>query len=114
MGGGLLKNFNLRVHKFIFQWDLVINLAACIISLIPFAFTGSQEYAIVPISLWTMYNVLFVIGTRRADKFIPGFRRFKHTVKSAVEEFFSPKLLPILSISFLLVVLSLTITGNFF
>lgn len=112
LGGGLLKNFNLRVHKFIFQWDLVIYLSACIVSLIPFTFTGRYEYSIVPITIWALYNILFLMGARRADSFMPGFGRFKHTVKAAVEEFFSPKLLPVLSISFLLVVLSLTLTAQ--
>ena len=43
---------------------------------------------------------------------VPGFGRFKHTFKSSVEEFFSPKLLPVLSFSFLLVALSLAVTGK--
>ena len=43
---------------------------------------------------------------------VPGFGRFKHTFKSSVEEFFSPKLLPVLSFSFLLVALSLAVTGE--
>ena len=42
---------------------------------------------------------------------VPGFGRFKHTFKASVEEFFSPKLLPVLSFSFLLVALSLAVTG---
>ena len=50
---------------------------------------------------------------RRANMLVPGFGRFKHTFKASVEEFFSPKLLPVLSFSFLLVALSLTVTGMF-
>ena len=49
---------------------------------------------------------------RRANHLIPGFGRFKHTFKASVEEFFSPKLLPVLSFSFLLVALSLAVTGD--
>lgn len=48
---------------------------------------------------------------RRANMLVPGFGRFKHTFKASVEEFFSPKLLPVLSFSFLLVALSLAVTG---
>jgi hypothetical protein len=82
------------------------------LTLIPFAFTASKEYAFFPVAIWILYNILFLMGARTADNFIPGFSRFKHTVKASVEEFFSPKLLPVLSISFLLVVLSLTVTGR--
>jgi len=111
-GSALLRNFNLRVHKFIFQWDLVLHLSICIISLAPFALTGSRVYSIVPISVWLFYNVLFLIGTRRASLVIPNFDRLKHTFKASVEEFFSPKLLPVLSVSLLLVALSLSVTGR--
>lgn len=43
---------------------------------------------------------------------IPDISLLKHTFKTSIEEFFSPKLLPIMSISFLLVTLSLTVTGK--
>ena len=36
----------------------------------------------------------------------------KHSFKSTVEDIFSPKLLPVLSVSFLLVALSLAVTGH--
>jgi len=111
-GSAMLRNFNLRVHKFIFQWDLVVHLAICIISLAPFMLTGSRLYSVVPISVWAFYNILFLIGTRRASLVIPNFGRLKHSFKALVEEFFSPKLLPVLSISFLLVGLSLSVTGR--
>lgn len=111
-GSALLRKFNLRVHKFIFQWDLVVHLAICIISLAPFMITGSRLYSIVPITVWAFYNILFLIGTRRASLVIPNFGRLKHSFKALVEEFFSPKLLPVLSISFLLVALSLSVTGR--
>jgi hypothetical protein len=39
-------------------------------------------------------------------------RKFRRSFKAAVEEFFSPRLLPVLSISFLLVPLSLAVTGR--
>lgn len=111
-GSALLRNFNLRVHKFIFQWDLVIHMAICIVSLAPFMVTGSRLYSVVPISVWAFYNILFLIGTRRASLVIPNFGRLKHSFKALMEEFFSPKLLPVLSISFLLVALSLSVTGR--
>jgi len=111
-GNALLRNFKLRVHKFIFQWDLVVHLAICITSLAPFMLTGSRLYSVVPIGVWVFYNVLFLIGTRRASLVIPNFGRLKHSFKALVEEFFSPKLLPVLSVSFLLVSLSLSVTGR--
>jgi len=111
-GSALLRNFKLRVHKFIFQWDLVVHLAICIFSLAPFMLTGSRLYSVVPIIVWAFYNILFLIGTRRASLVIPNFGRLKHSFKALVEEFFSPKLLPVLSVSFLLVALSLSVTGR--
>ena len=111
-GTALLRNFNLRVHKFTFQWDLAMHLSVCLASLTPFLFSGNRLYAILPISVWAFYNILVLIGTRRANLLVPGFGRFKHTFKASVEEFFSPKLLPVLSFSFLLVALSLAVTGR--
>lgn len=90
-GSALCRNFNLRVHKFTFQWDLVLHLSICIISLAPYTVTGSRLYSIVPICVWAFYNFLFLIGTRRATRFIPNFGRLKHTFKTSVEDFFSPK-----------------------
>jgi len=43
---------------------------------------------------------------------IPGMYKFNRSFKAAVEEFFSPRLIPVLSISFLLVPLSLAVTGR--
>lgn len=106
----LLRNFKLRVHKFTFQWGLVSHLSICILSLLPFAFFGKREIAILPISVWIFYNILFLIGTRLANQVIPGFSLFKHSFKASIEEFFSQKLLPVLSISFLSVVLLLSVT----
>lgn len=108
----VINNFNLRAHKFSFQWDLVLYLSICMVSLVPFVFTGNRLYAIIPISIWVLYNVMFFVGARTADSLIPGFGRFKHTVTAAVDEFFSTKLLPIMSISFIVVVLSLMLTGR--
>lgn len=84
----------------------------CIFSLAPYAFSGSRLYSIVPISIWIFYNMLFLLGPRHSNLVIPGFGKFKHSFKATIEDFFSPRLLPVLSISFLLVVLSLTVTGH--
>jgi hypothetical protein len=111
-GNALYRNFNLRVHKFIFQWDLVMHLSLFLISLVSFAFTGEQLYALLPISIWILYNVLFLIDNRRSNRILPGFGRFKHTFTTSLEDFFSPKLLPVISFSYLLVVLSLSLTGR--
>ena len=68
----ILRNFNLRIHKFFFQWDLVLYLSLCMLSLLPFCFTGDKFYAIIPISIWILYNVLFLMGSRRVDSVLPG------------------------------------------
>ena len=108
----IFRNFKLRIHKFTFQWELVSHFSVAICSLIPFIFTGERLYAILSIIVWGFYNILFLIGIKRANALIPGFSRFKHAFQTSIEEFFSPKLLPIMSISFLLVVLSLAVTGR--
>jgi hypothetical protein len=43
---------------------------------------------------------------------VPGFGKLKHTFNASLTDFFSPKLLPVLSISFLLIALSLAVTGH--
>lgn len=106
------RKFSLRVHKFSFQWDLVLHFCICIASLTPFFFTGDRIYAIIPLSIWLFYHILFYLGPRQANLVIPGFGRLKHSFQSTIEDFFSPKLLPVLSISFLLVTLTLTVTGH--
>jgi hypothetical protein len=55
---------------------------------------------------------LFLIGARRASLFFPGFDRFKRSFKASAEEFLPPKLLPVLSTSFALVVASLALTAH--
>jgi hypothetical protein len=106
------RKFSLRVHKFSFQWDLVLHLSICLCSLIPFIFSGDRLLSLLPISVWIFYHVLFLLGPRQANLVIPGFGKFKNTFKTTIEDFFSPKLLPVLSISFLLVALSLAVTGH--
>lgn len=89
-----------------------MHLSICIFSLAPFVFSGDRRFALVPLSLWLFYHVLFILGPRQANLVVPGFGRFKNTFKTTIEEFFSPKLLPVLSISFVLVTLSLAVTGH--
>ena len=60
---------------------------------------------------YSLIAMIFILY-RRANLLIPGFGKLKHTFKASVEEFFSPKLLPVLSFSFLLVALSLAVTGG--
>lgn len=102
----------MRVHKFTFQWELAIHILVCILSLTPFFFTGRRLYSLIPISVWVFYNVLFITGPQFANKLIPRFGKVKLSFKATIEEFFSAKLLPVLSISFLCVVLSLAVTGE--
>ena len=111
-GNALLRNFTLRVHKFTFQWDLFMHLTICILALVPFAFTGHHLCILLPVSVWVFYNTLFLVGIKRANSLVPGFANFKHTFKTTMEEFFSQKLLPVISISYLLVSLSLSVTGQ--
>lgn len=110
--GYIFRSCTLRVHKFKYEWDLSLHLFVSIVSLAPFFFSGDFIYAIIPFNVWAFYNILFLIPTRWSNQMFPGFGRFKHNFKASIEEFFSPKLLPILSISFALVVLSLAVTGQ--
>jgi hypothetical protein len=102
------------VHKFTFQWELAMHLLVCILSLSPFFFTGRRLFSLIPISVWAFYNVLFILGPQFSNKVIPRFGKLRLSFKTTIEEFFSPKLLPVLSISFLCVVLSLAVTGACF
>jgi hypothetical protein len=61
-------------------------------------------------AVWT--TVLFLIGTKRASLLLPGFDKFKRRFKAAAEEFLPAKLLPVLSLSFALVVASLALTAH--
>jgi hypothetical protein len=90
----------------------VFHLSVCLSSLTPFAFSGNRLFAIIPLSVWLFYNFLFLIGASRANSLVPGFSRFKHAFTASIEEFFSAKLLPVISVSFLLVVLLLSVTGR--
>ncbi|RYG66053.1 hypothetical protein EON64_10625 [archaeon] len=108
----ICRKFSLRVHKFSFQWDLVLHFLICLLSLCPFFFSGNRLFALLPLSVWVFYHVLFILNPNQANLVIPGFGKLKHSFKSTIEEFFSPKLLPVLSISFLLVALSLGVTGH--
>jgi hypothetical protein len=89
------------VHKFTFQWELAAHLLVCILSLTPFFFTGRRLFSLIPISVWGFYNVLFLVGPQFANRVVPRFGRVKLSFKNTIEEFFSAKLLPVLSISFL-------------
>lgn len=108
----LFRNCSLRAHKFTFQWSLIIHFVVCTLSLLPFAFTGQRDFAILPICIWTIYNVLFFLGSRHPNKILAGFLKARNSFKLSMEEVFSIKLLPLLSISFLLVALSLAVTGH--
>ncbi len=88
-----------------------MHLIVCILSLTPFFFTGRRLFSLIPISVWAFYNVLFILGPQFSNKVIPRFGKLRLSFKTTIEEFFSPKLLPVLSISFLCVVLSLAVTG---
>lgn len=54
---------------------------------------------------------MFLIGAKRASLLLPGFDKFKRNFKAAVEEFLPPKLFPVFSLSFALVVASLALTA---
>lgn len=112
--GQCLKDnvLSLRVHKFSFHWDLLFYLLIGIASLVPFAFSGDRILAVIPLSVWAVLNVLFIIEGRRVERWIPGFAKFKLSFQTAIEDSFSPKVIPLLSVSFLLVALSLAVTGH--
>ena len=71
----VFRNFNLRAHKFVFQYDLVIYLSMSLFSLIPFTLTHHTQYALIPLFVWFAYNVLFLMDIQKADSIVSGFSR---------------------------------------
>jgi hypothetical protein len=110
----ILRNFRMRVHKFTFRWDLVGYLCLCLITLVPFCFSGEAYFAILPVFIWILYSGLYLLGPRRASKLLSlqYFSKVEFTFTSSLEEFFSPKVMPVLCVSFILVVFSLAVTGR--
>lgn len=99
----LMQKVSLRAHKFTFQWSLVLHFLICIVSLLPFAFTGQRDFAILPICIWVFYNVLFFFGSRylifpffllscndsvprHPNKIVSGFLKLRNTFKLSMEE----------------------------
>lgn len=65
IGGDLIQQkLALRGHRFSIQWDLFAHMAIISLSLLPFAFTGQRVYSAIPLTIWGIYNVLFLIGAR--------------------------------------------------
>lgn len=102
----------LRIHKFVFQKELALHFSMCILSIaIPFSLSGSPWLAAIPVSVWCFYNAMFVMGAKRTGAVLPGFDRFKRSFVAAMEEFLPPRLVPVLSLSFLSVVIAVTLTA---
>lgn len=111
-GKGGRRRFFLRIHKFVFQTELALHLSMCILSIaIPFSLSGSPWLAAIPVSVWCFYNAMFVMGAKRASSVLPGFDRFKRSFVAAMEEFLPPRLVPVLSLSFLSVIIAVTLTA---
>lgn len=87
----ILKHFKLRVHKFRFQWRLAFHLFVGLMGLMIFALSGDRRYAVIPLGIWTFYNVMFFIGTGRTKQVLPGFSDIKQVFHNSIEEFVSPK-----------------------
>lgn len=111
-GTALFRNLSFRVHRFVFQWNLIFHLSIGVLSLTPFFFSGHRLVGCIPIAVWTYYNILFLISTRQAEKFITNFGKLKAVFKNSMEEFMTPRLLPVMSVSLMLVTLSLGVTGR--
>lgn len=106
------RRFFLRIHKFVFQKELALHFSMCILSIaIPFSLSGSPWLAAIPVFVWCFYNAMFVMGAKRAGAVLPGFDRFKRSFVAAMEEFLPPRLVPVLSLSFLSVVIAVTLTA---
>lgn len=111
-GKGDRRRFFLRIHKFVFQKELALHFSMCILSIaIPFSLSGSPWLAAIPVCVWCFYNAMFVMGAKRASTVLPGFDRFKRSFVAAMEEFLPPRLVPVLSLSFLSVVIAVTLTA---
>ncbi|CAN0465048.1 unnamed protein product, partial [Hapterophycus canaliculatus] len=106
------RRFFLRIHKFVFQKELALHFSMCILSIaIPFSLSGSPWLAAIPVCVWCFYNAMFVMGAKRASTVLPGFDRFKRSFVAAMEEFLPPRLVPVLSLSFLSVIIAVTLTA---
>lgn len=114
-GGGIgtrQRRIFLRMHKFVFQKELAMHFSMCILSIaIPFSLSGSPWLAAIPLSTWCFYNAMFVVGAKRAGAVLPGFDRFKRSFVAAMEELLPPRLVPVLSLSFLSVLIAVTLTA---
>ncbi len=113
---GTSSPLNFRVHRFVLQWDLWVHLIMSTSSLIPYFFSHSQIARLYPIAVWCFYNALFFVPTRPAEKYIGKTGRFiskiKNSFTKSMDGLVTPRVLPVLSISFLLLALSLGTTGT--
>ena len=48
-GSALFRNLNLRVHRFVFQWNLIMHLSIGTFSLVPFFSVGAEFTAAFPL-----------------------------------------------------------------
>ena len=111
LGNSMLNGLNLRVHKFVIQWDLWIHLSVFTLSLMPYFFTSSPFVVLCPISVWMLYNVLFFVPAKFTEKCSRRISRLKASFKRSMDGLVTPRVLPVLSFSFLLMAISLGITG---
>jgi len=112
----LVTNISLRVHKFTFQWDLFLHLFIGSLSVLPFYFSGNRLHSVLPILVWCVYNIIFIQASRynlslntTREEVRSSYRK---SFQSSFEDFFSKKVLYIFSVTFLLVVLSLSVSGH--
>ena len=111
-GGGKNKRTSRRTRRFVFQREVALHVSMSILSIVvPFSLSGSPWLASLPLSLWCFYNVMFLLGAKRANTVMRGFDRFKRSFVAAMEEFLPRRMLPVLSLSFLSVVVAVTLTA---
>ena len=75
---------NLRVHKFVFQWDLWIHLSVFALSIAPYFFTCSPVVILYPVLVWLCYNVLFFLPQKIAEKCSRRVGRMKASFKKSM------------------------------
>ncbi|CAM9795574.1 unnamed protein product, partial [Phaeothamnion confervicola] len=73
--------------------------------------SGALPLIVLPLALWGFYNAMFLMGAKRASAVFPSFDRLKRNFVSSIEEFLPPRLLPVLSLSFLSVVVAVAVTA---
>ena len=93
------------------QWELWVHLILCSSSLVPHIFTHAVWARWAPILVWAFYNTLPFVPARSSMFGGRSLGLVKASFENSLNGLITPRVLPVLSISFLLIALSLSTTG---